>query len=212
MPHVARNRKRLRSKAAKPGSDLHPSQRPTPLVPRRRGFDRLGSELAGAVGMTPAGKETARTQGTPGLERWRGKEDDSANSPKQDGHAEVDDEGQPKPGRLEVGQRLGEVDRRNGVNGLELDDQAFRNREVGPHFADGAILVGYGGWRLAGPTTPPRPPHRRAPPNPWRLWRPGGPFPPIALRTRKVAGLRLRAGARGRLPRRQPFKSSASRD
>jgi hypothetical protein len=32
--------------------------------------------------MIPAGKETARTPGTPGLERWRGKEDDSANSPK----------------------------------------------------------------------------------------------------------------------------------
>jgi hypothetical protein len=44
----------------------------------------LGSEL-GAVGMTPAGKETARTQGPPGLERWRRKEDDWANSPKQDG-------------------------------------------------------------------------------------------------------------------------------
>jgi hypothetical protein len=36
----------------------------------------------GPVGMTRAGKETARTQGTPGLERWRGKEDDSANSPR----------------------------------------------------------------------------------------------------------------------------------
>ena len=34
------------------------------------------------------------------------------------------------------------------VDGLELDDQAFCNKKVGPQFAHGAILVGHGDWRL----------------------------------------------------------------
>jgi hypothetical protein len=79
-----------------------------PIGPRYLDAEDLigwGLSWLGAVGMTPAGKETARTPRTPGLERWRGKEDDSANSPKQDGHVEVDDEGKPKPTPRNVSSR-----------------------------------------------------------------------------------------------------------
>jgi hypothetical protein len=82
-------------------------------------------------------ERTARTPGAPGSERNGGAED----ATKQDGHVGVDDESERKMSCFEIGQRLGEVDRSEPVDGLELDDQALCHQQVGPHLAHEMILV-----------------------------------------------------------------------
>ncbi|HSY23711.1 MAG TPA: hypothetical protein VK841_16400, partial [Polyangiaceae bacterium] len=77
-----------------------------------------------------------------------GEEDDSPNAPRQDGHVEVDNKCKRKPGRLEVGKRLGEVHRRKLVDGLELDDQLLCHEKFRAHLAREPVLIGHGERRL----------------------------------------------------------------
>jgi hypothetical protein len=82
----------------------------------------------------------------PGREGRQGQTDDGVqttrpDAAKQDRHVEVDDEGERKLSRLEIGQRLCEVNRSESVDGLELDNQAPRDQQVGPHLAYEPIFV-----------------------------------------------------------------------
>src|SRR5262249_15651473 len=71
----------------------------------------------------------------------RGLKDDAVNSILQDSDVEVDEQGQPVPGRSEIRDRLCQVDREQLPDGLNFDDKTTIHEEIEPAFTDGGVFV-----------------------------------------------------------------------
>ena len=139
------------------------------------------------------GMKTARTPGTPRSERCRSAADDASHAAKQNRHVEVDDKGQQQTGGVQIRQRFCHRNGGESIHGVELDENATRDkrrsgRARSPTRSEGG---GGGGLRIAVLVGQPMPPRRsrfRARSIPWRPWRPGGSLFPIGSDLSTVVG------------------------